>query len=108
MKFIEKKDLSRCTVRKSLEILGGKWKLLMIYYLKSQQPLRYGELKRLMPDISEKMLIQELKSLVKNGVLKRKSYPEIPPRVEYSLTEKGKEVLPIIDLLNSFGDDYIV
>lgn len=95
-----------CPVRKSLEILGGKWKLRIIYQLRNEV-LRYGELKRLIPDISEKMLIQELKSLVEYGILHKKSYPEIPPKVEYTLTEAGKKVLPLIQFLEEFGAAYL-
>lgn len=91
-----------CPVKKTLEIIGGKWKLRLIYQI-NNDILRYGDLKRLLPDISEKMLIQELKSLVEYGVLNKKSYNEIPPRVEYTLTEKGKNILPIIELMIKFG-----
>lgn len=93
-----------CPVKKALDIIGGKWKLRLIYQINTHT-MRYGELKRQVPDISEKMLIQELKSLVIQGVLHKKSYKEIPPRVEYSLTEKGKDVLPIIDQLIAFGSE---
>jgi DNA-binding HxlR family transcriptional regulator len=64
---------------------------------------RYGELKRLLPDISEKMLIQELKSLVEYGILEKRSYHEIPPRVEYVLTGRGRKVLPLIEAIKTFG-----
>lgn len=95
-----------CPIRKSLEILGGKWKLRIIYQLRNDV-LRYGELKRLIPDISEKMLIQELKSLVEYDILYKKSYPEIPPKVEYTLTEAGKKVLPLIEFMEEFGAAYL-
>jgi len=65
--------------------------------------MRYGELKRAVPGISEKMLIQELNILVRNNLVSKKSYPEIPPRVEYRLTNLGLKTLPIIDQLGSFG-----
>ncbi|WP_207424177.1 winged helix-turn-helix transcriptional regulator [Desertivirga brevis] len=96
-----------CPIRKTLEILGGKWKLLIIFQFRADQPVRYGELKKKIPDISEKMLIQELKVLVENGLLLKHSYPEIPPRVEYTITKRGKEVLPIIDTLAEFGMQYV-
>jgi len=98
-----KKIIETCPVRKSLTILGGKWKLLIINQFSEKKPLRYGELKRAIPDISEKMLNQELKILVKYNVLTKKSYPEIPPRVEYSITEIGERAMPIIALLADFG-----
>lgn len=86
-----------------MDIIGSRWKLLIIENLKGERK-RYGELKRLIPSISEKMLIQELKSLVEFGLVEKKSYPEIPPKVEYWLTEKGKEVLPIIQSIIDWSD----
>jgi DNA-binding HxlR family transcriptional regulator len=91
-----------CPVKKALEIVGGKWKLQIINQV-GNDVRRYGELKRLLPDISEKMLIQELKSLVEYGILEKRSYHEIPPRVEYFLTKKGKKVLPLIEAIKAFG-----
>ena len=94
----------QCPVKKTLDVIGGKWKLRLIYQINTDVR-RYGDLRRLLPDISEKMLIQELKSLVEYGVLNKKSYNEIPPRVEYTLTDKGKEILPIIELMIKFGTE---
>lgn len=70
--------------------------------------MRYGELKRSIPGISEKMLIQGLNQLVENKLVHRKAYPEIPPRVEYSLTEIGFKSLPIIDKLEEFGRENLI
>jgi DNA-binding HxlR family transcriptional regulator len=95
-----------CPVRKSLELVGGIWKLIIINEL-GDGTKRYGELKRLIPDISEKMLIQELKKLTSSGIISRKSYNEIPPRVEYSLTEKGKKALEVIEVLRVFGEEFL-
>jgi len=91
-----------CPVNAALKILGGKWKLLLIFQMKEEKK-RFGELKRLVPDISEKMLIQELKKLVEAGLVHRKGYREIPPKEEYSLTENGRKVLPIIYQISEFG-----
>ena len=88
--------ISDCPVSNALKIIGGKWRLQIINEVGTEKR-RFGEMKRLIPDISEKMLIQELKNLVSFGILKRKAYKEIPPRVEYSLTKFGMEVLPIIE-----------
>ncbi|OAQ38945.1 integrase [Pedobacter psychrophilus] len=95
-------EQSKCPIKKTLDIIGGKWKLRIIFQIGSEIR-RYGELRKLMPDISEKMLIQELKSLVEYGVLSKKSYHQIPPKVEYNLTEKGFKLIPIIDLMKEFG-----
>ena len=94
--------ISDCPVSNALKIIGGKWRLQIINEIGTERR-RFGEMKRLIPDISEKMLIQELKNLVNFGILKRKAYKEIPPRVEYSLTKFGMEVLPIIEQIKSFG-----
>ena len=101
MKKSEKK-YSDCPVNHALEIIGGTWSLLVVKEIGLKKK-RFGELKRLIPEISEKMLIQELKRLVSFGILYRKAYKEIPPKVEYSLTEDGKEVLPIINQIKEFG-----
>ncbi len=91
-----------CPVSEALKIIAGKWRLQIIFEI-GDQKRRFGEMKRLIPAISEKMLIQELKNLVNLGILRRKAYNEIPPRVEYSLTEQGKEILPIIEQMKIFG-----
>lgn len=100
-KIIKQSD-ENCPVRKSLALLGGKWTLLILFQI-NERVLRYGELKRCIPSISEKMLIQELNFLVENKFVSKKSYPQIPPKVEYRLTELGLKTLPIVDQLASFG-----
>ncbi len=100
------KNVSICPVSEALKVIGGKWSLQIINEI-GLQKRRFGELKRLVPGISEKMLIQELKSLVGFGILHRKAYKEIPPRVEYSLTEYGVKVLPIISQIQIFGNELI-
>jgi DNA-binding HxlR family transcriptional regulator len=91
-----------CPVRKTLSLLGGKWTLLILFQI-NNRVLRFGELKRAIPGISEKVLIQELNSLVKNNLVIKKSFPEIPPKVEYRLTKKGISALPIAEKLATFG-----
>lgn len=91
-----------CPVRKTLQIIGGKWTLLLVFQI-NNRVIRYGELKRCIPGISEKMLIEQLKFLCEKGMVNKKAYPEIPPKVEYSLTPLGKEMLPIIDQIANFG-----
>ncbi len=99
------KVTARCPIRTTLELLGGKWKLLIIFQL-AEAPLRLSELRRRIPDISEKMLIQELKSLTENHLILRENYGEVPPRVEYSLTDKGKNALPLIGSMRNFAMEY--
>jgi DNA-binding HxlR family transcriptional regulator len=96
----------RCPVRTTLELLGGKWKLLIINEI-GNNTLRFSELKHNLPDISEKMLVQELKNLSESGLVERKNYGEVPPRVEYTLTGKGLCVLPLIEELKNFGLEYM-
>jgi DNA-binding HxlR family transcriptional regulator len=100
-KIILKSD-ENCPVRKSLAILGGKWTLLILFQI-NERVLRYGELKKSIPGISEKVLIQELRFLVEHKFISKKAYPEIPPRVEYRLTKLGLNALPIVDKLTTFG-----
>ena len=83
-----------CPVRTTLNVLGGKWKLLILSYL-LDEPRRYGELRRLMPEITEKMRIQELRALETDGVVVRTVHQTVPPRVDYSLTEQGQRVRPV-------------
>ncbi|MDO5616457.1 MAG: helix-turn-helix domain-containing protein [Cruoricaptor ignavus] len=91
-----------CPLRKMLEIIGGKWTMLIIFQI-NQRTLRYGELKRSIVGISEKMLIGQLKLLGEKGIVHKKSFPEIPPKVEYTLTDTGKELLPIIHQIIQFS-----
>ncbi len=100
----EKKLIDTCPVRKSLDIIGGKWKLLIIGQFFGAEMLRYGDLKKLIPEISEKMLNQELKFLLKVNILSKKVYHEIPLRVEYSLTDLGRQVIPFIGMLADLGN----
>jgi len=95
----------RCPIRTTMELLGGKWKLLILNQLHGKK-LRLSELKNQIPDISEKMLIQELKLMVISGLVHRKNYGEVPPRVEYSLTEKGRHAIPLIEEMAKFAQRY--
>ncbi len=99
------KLLNKCPVRTTLDLVGGKWKLLILFQLQ-EKPLRFSELKRKIPEISEKMLIQELKSLEINELLTRKNYGIVPPKVDYRLSEKGKHALPLLDSFTKFATAY--
>ena len=93
------------SVEFSLDIIGGKWKIPILWQLKNN-PARYGELKKSLQNVTHKMLTQQLRELEKSGIIKRKVYPVVPPKVEYSLTELGKTILPIIEGLNEWGTFY--
>lgn len=95
----------RCPIRTTLELLGGKWKLLILFQL-ANKPLRLSELKKCIPDISEKMLIQELKTLTDSRLVERKNFGEVPPRVEYELKPIGHKILPLIAEMKNFATAY--
>jgi DNA-binding HxlR family transcriptional regulator len=95
-----------CPVRTTLNVLGGKWKLLILSYL-LDEPRRYGELRRLVPEITEKMLIQELRELETDGIVARTVHQTVPPRVDYSLTGQGQRVRPVFAELLGWGKQYL-
>ncbi len=86
----------RCPLEYGLTIFGGKWKSRIICVLSTNEKLRYSEIRKEMYNITDAVLAATLKDLIEDGIVNRKSYDEIPPRVEYSLTEKGKSVVPIL------------
>ena len=94
--------LKNCPVQHTLQFIGGKWKIGILWNLKDKSK-RFGELKRDVLGISEKMLIQELRQLQENKIVKRKEFPQIPPKVEYSLTEKGLSLVPLINEIVLWG-----
>ncbi len=95
-----------CPVRTTLGVIGGKWKLLILWYLGSGKK-RYSELQRLIGSITPKMLAQQLRELERDGVVSRHVYPVVPPKVEYELTSYGKTLEPMIRLLGDWGKRHI-
>ena len=85
--------------------IGDKWSMLVLYTLKQGSVLRFSELRRRIPDISQKMLTSTLRTLEEDGYVTRRVYPEVPPRVEYELTARGRSFLPCIDNLISWAQD---
>ena len=100
-----KDELPICPVATAVSLIGGKWKLLIIRNLK-ERPWRFNELQRDIEGISQKVLTDSLRQMIDNGLVYRHDYQEMPPKVEYGLTELGKEMLPIIDALADFGNYY--
>lgn len=90
----------------TLSIVSGKWKLKIIYLLACITPVRYNMLKKSIDGITHKMLSTQLKELEQEGIVARKEYPQVPPKVEYSLTLKGKSLIPIITAMCSWGEEY--
>lgn len=93
-----------CSVAYTLSIVGGKWKWLILYKLWANEIQRYGELKRSIPHITHKMLSQQLKELESEKLIFRNEYHQIPPKVEYSLTDKGNTFIPILQQMAKWGD----
>lgn len=102
----ETEILGTTAVETTLRVIGGKWKLLILWHVR-EEPKRYGELKRLIPSITEKMLIQQLRELEQDGIVTRSAYPEIPPRVEYAFSEYGKSLLPVMQALCEWGEEHL-
>ncbi|RFM30815.1 winged helix-turn-helix transcriptional regulator [Chitinophaga silvisoli] len=92
-----------CPVGLASNAINGKWKLQILNLLSQEECMRYGNLKRRIEDVSEKMLIQHLRELEQDGLIERKLYPEVPPRVEYALTEVGRQIIPVIVALKQWG-----
>lgn len=92
----------QCPVEVSVDLLSGKWKCLMLWHL-NEGTKRYKELERIVPGVSQKMLTQQLKEMEKDGLVSRTVFPEVPPRVEYTLTELGKSAFPILEMMHSWA-----
>jgi len=100
-----KLNLPDCPVETTLTLIGDKWKVLILRDLRNGTK-RFGELKKTVTGISQKMLTSNLRGMEESGLLTRKVYPEVPPRVEYSLTELGQSMYPILDALAQWGTEY--
>ena len=85
-------------------MLEGRWKMVIIFHLFDKTVLRFSELERAIPAVSQKMLIQQLRELERDGIVKREVYPQVPPRVEYQLTPLGKELCPALDALLTWAE----
>jgi DNA-binding HxlR family transcriptional regulator len=96
-----------CPVTATMELIGGKWKLLILYLI-CNDINRFGKMGMMLKGISKQMLTSQLRELETDGIIERKIYPEIPPRVEYFLTERGKSLLPIIEALKNWGNANIL
>ena len=95
-----------CPVEMCSEIIGGKWKGPILYYL-LEGPKRFGELRRLLPEVTQRMLTMQLRELGEHGIINRKVYPEVPPKVEYSLSELGITLRPILSMMKDWGTAYL-
>ena len=96
----------RCPVETTLELIGGKYKALILWHL-SENILRFSELKKEIPSATAKMLTQQLRELELQNLIHREVYPVIPPKVEYSLTELGRSLMPVLVAMRDWGVDYL-
>jgi DNA-binding HxlR family transcriptional regulator len=92
-----------CPVMITLAVIGGKWKPAILWELRQHRVRRFGALKRALPDITQKMLTQQLRELEADGIIHRKVYAEVPPRVEYTQTDYGRSLTPILDEMAHWG-----
>ena len=101
----KKLDYEYCKAAPMLEWLGNKWALVVLVKISENEPVRFIELYRNIPSVSEKVLSQVLKQLATDGIIERQLYPDVPPRVEYSITDLGKTLLPHVEALIKWGQD---
>ena len=103
--MLTKEELPACPVATTVQMIGSKWKLLIMRNL-LQRPWRFNELKKDLEGISQKVLTDSLRSMEGDGIITRTVYPEVPPRVEYALSEVGESMRPIIKAMEDWGNDY--
>ena len=96
-----------CEKELTLAIIGGKWKMLVLWHLGKEGTKRFGELKTLIPGITQRMLVNQLRELEDHLIVHREVYPVVPPKVEYSLTETGRSLMPILETMYEWGTDYM-
>ena len=90
----------------TLHLISGKWKMYILFWLWKKEVMRYGELKRALGSVTHKMLSSQLKELESDGLIIRKEYPQVPPKVEYSLSELGKSLMPVLQTIAALRDKY--
>jgi DNA-binding HxlR family transcriptional regulator len=98
----EKRMIAHCGLGYTLSVLSGRWKM-QIFWTISKQKIRYSDLRELLPHVSERMLVMQLKEMEKESLIKRIVYAEVPPRVEYEITENGLSLVPIVQILSDWG-----
>lgn len=99
-----KDEINRsCPIEYTLDLIAGKWKLIILWHLSQERVMRYGEIKKSLNKITHKMLSQQLKELESDGFIHREAYSQIPPKVEYSLAKLGESFLPILESISNWG-----
>jgi len=105
--YILGKRMFNCPIDLAVNAINGKWKLLILFKISEANSIRFGELKRLIAVVSEKMLIQHLKELESDGLVIRQVYAVVPPKVEYSLSDTGKAFIPVIEAMHKCGSTFL-
>lgn len=95
-----------CSMTNAWKVIGGKWKLLLLNAIRQECPARFGALRKKMQDITQTTLTAQLRELERDGIISRKAYAESPPKVEYQLTELGQTLIPVMQVLSDWGDNY--
>lgn len=103
--MLKKEELPDCPVATTVQLIGNKWKLLILRNLLAR-PWRFNELRKSLDGISQKVLTESLRSMESDGIIVRTVYAEVPPRVEYSLSELGETLRPILDAMQAWGTEY--
>ena len=110
MKLCKVKELNgkeyRCYFELTVDVLAGKWKSIILYRLAEFSVLRFGEMRKSMSEITERMLSKQLRELEADGLIERKVYNQIPPKVEYRLTEIGCKLIPVLNMMKDWGAEY--
>lgn len=96
-----------CHMELTLDLIGGKWKSLLLWHIGQKGVMRFGELSRLHPRLTQKMLTQQLRELEADGLLERTVYPQVPPKVEYRLTRHSRSLIPLLDGMIGWGKGYL-
>lgn len=104
--YILKNKVYSCSFEIAMDLIGGKWKPLILWRLGTQGKLRFSELRRLLPQVTQKMLTQQLRELEADNLIIRTVYPQMPPKVEYEVSEFGKSLMPILSCMCEWGQVY--
>lgn len=106
-KIEQRNTATDCGVEAALELIGGKWKGVILYHLQKGE-LRFNQLARLLPKVTQRMLTRQLRDLEQDGLIQRTVYPEVPPKVEYRLSPKGQSLNELVQQLKHWGETYVL
>ncbi|MBO0344475.1 winged helix-turn-helix transcriptional regulator [Roseibium limicola] len=96
-----------CAVEAAVALIDGKWKCVVLWHLLEEDVLRFNEIRRRIPSVTQRMLTNQLRELEEDGLIHREVYPQVPPKVEYSLTDMGRGLFPILRALKDWGDEHL-